>query len=453
MWLLFVPLLRSILIKPQTIGEIIANYSADILFSALVIATAVFCYKETYCIFNKKQITIEKRFLVKIEDITHLADTFCLAEKRGVLCRVFAATKIAAVTPDIKSGKSVYLSAKQKKALEDKFAGGDKEEGKTFKLSFIRVFIHCFLQSDFLSGLAASLLIIKRTGAILGDEYSEYIYSRIDVSRFSFVSDIPPLLGRAAGLAFAGWLVAVFVQSLQLANFRIYSDSEKICVSSGVIQRLCFVVKKKKIYSLTVRQNIWLALFKKCAVYVDLPKNKEEKSVMLLPTENVKKAACICENIVGLDMKKAVTVKPHNALFSYVLAPFLCIIAAAAVRLFINTMTYVMISGRVFDFLFVILFLFLVLWFVFRIFAYKKAALKYCDRAAEISFYRGLSFETVLVKKRFAQCIRIRQNPVQKLNGRCSLYLYTYRGKTAKIKHIDLNKASEFAEKFCDDLD
>lgn len=448
-WLLIIPLIRTLIVKPQTIGEIIADYSLNILLTVAVVAGALYLYRTTLYRFDGDILTVKRRFIFKTSDTLFIKNNCFLLAGQSLLQRIFSAVRVTVISPACSVGGESVLCLSKKAYYEFKKEFTDAEDENRFlyenRSSFLRILITCIFQSDFLTGIPIVSLLLKRIGTLFGREYEQFLLGQIDISRYIFAVSIPPVLGMVGGLLIFAWLSAVLVRVFRLSSFCVKGDGKSIYLSCGILQRLFFTAKKESIYSVTVRQSIALLLMKTAAVYVNLPKNKTEKELLLLPVVKTEKALNCAERLTGVDTDNCFCARPQNALFGYTALPFICILLSAVVNAYLHLVAVEILS--------VVFLIVCVVWFIFRIFAYKKAVLAIGGRTALICFYKRLHITYSFIKKEYIEYVTIKQSLIQGFNGKCSLYLYTHRGEALKIKHISYAKALQAAEKLCDNPD
>ncbi|MGN0558504.1 MAG: hypothetical protein ACI4IS_03520 [Acutalibacteraceae bacterium] len=448
-WLLIIPLIRTLLIKPQTIAQVIADYSLNILLTVAVVAGALYLYRTSLYRFDGDILTVKRRFMFKTSDTLFIKNNCFLLAGQSVLQRIFSAVKVTVISPACSVGREGVLCLSKRAYCEFERVFADAENEKRFlyekRSSFLRILITCVFQSDFLTGIPIVSLILKRAGTLFGREYEQFLLGQIDISRYIFAVSIPPILGIVGGLLIFAWLSAVLVRVFRLSSFCVKGDGRNIFLSCGILQRLFFTAKKDSIYSVTVRQSIALLLMKTAAVYVNLPKNKAEKELLLLPAVRSKKALSCAERLTGFDTENCFCARPQNALFGYTALPFICILLSAVVNAYLHLVAVEILS--------VVFLIVCVVWLIFRIFAYKKAVLAIGGRTAVICFYKRLHITYSFIKKEYIEYVTIKQSLIQEFSGKCSLYLYTHRGCVLKIKHIRYSKALKAVKKLCDNPD
>lgn len=448
-WLLIIPLIRTLLIKPQTIAQVIADYSLNILLTVAVVTGAVYLYRTTLYRFDGDILTVKRRLLFKQSAMLFAKRNCYLLGGQSLLQRIFSVVKVTVISPARAIGResTLYLSKKDYLEFEKVFADSKGKNQFLYekKSGFLRILFTCIFQSDFLTGIPVVSLLLKRIGTLFGREYEQFLLGQIDISRYILAVSIPPVLGIIGGLLIFAWLSAVIVRVFRLSSFCIKGDGNIIYLSCGILQRLFFTAEIESIYSVTVRQSIALLLMKSGAVYINLPKNKAEKELLLLPAEKTKKALYSGERLTGFDANNCFYARPQNALFGYMALPFIIIVLSAVAT--------VCFRFAVLKILSVFLLIVGIVWLVFRIFAYKKAVLAIGGRTAVICFYKRLHITYRFIKSEYIEYVRIKQSIIQLLNGKCSLYLYTHRGCVMKIKHISYTKALQAAEKLCDNPD
>lgn len=453
-----IPILQTVLYKPQNIWEQITSYALSILFMAVFVAFAVANY------LNKRYTTtldytfIQKGFPIRVR--------FCIPHSRlqsvivqhNPLPSLFSAVKIQLNTPATKAKKGdamFYLSKERANLLIKEIYDDIGSHVQSYKAQNLRVFFMAAIWSNPISGLLLIAPFINNAGKIVGEELSTALLGSFDLSVFLMYIGLPPataFIAYAMLVCYAASVVADFIRN---ANFTAVSYTNGILIKRGTVQRTFFLTNCKKLNAITVSQSLLMLPFHLYSAYihtVGAGKTKGDKSLLIAAENRSKIYELLTKLLDGLDGRCATFVKPEKkALISYLLLPFSVLGCDIALSLLMQTARFW--NSITFTFmLFTIPWL--MAWCIFRIIAFHKSGIGFNGRFVVLRSYSKLTLNTEIIPLNKIQLCMLRQTLIQRMSKRCNVRIFVYGEKRTyfEIKHLPIQQAISLTESINDSI-
>lgn len=347
----------------------------------------------------------------------------------------FTLNRLYIVTTSTKTKRRLFSVYKRKancNALINKIM---KTENPTlvYKMSFIKTLMLCMTWSDFLTGFILFYPFLRKIEIVFGHAIREEFYRRIDISADISSVGLPKKFAGIAGIILIGWMFAVLVQFIRYANFKIYKADDKIIISRGLGVKNRYITKQDTVSSVTVKQSIMMSLFRLKSVYINtvgITLLKGDKGLIFTAS---KKDTVYDLKKLGLlsDAKRLVTLMPVcGALSSYLYLPYSFTALSSLLILISDKTAKIFLS---------FILLTCIIWFLFRIKAYKNTALSFYDKAIRIDYFKGLNLTSTIISRDNLKEIKIRQSFIQRFFNTCNICIYLYSSSVQKqvIKHLN----------------
>lgn len=454
-WVLLIPILQSLILKPQTLSGIIASYGINILVLFILISFSITNYGNLKYVGSKNSFNIKKGIIIKRTFYIPYSSIHSIIIEKNIIPSIFGAERLQVITPSKKifsSYKSLSLSLflKKEEILEtvEKIYGNAKKYF-SYKSNHFKIVLMSATWSNSLTGLLVLAPFIKNIGNIFGDQYSKIIYNNFDLSSYIILRGLPPLSAAIASVLILSWAAAFII-----LFFRYYKFSTKVCdnriiISRGLINKNLFITEKNKINCLTIKQSILMQVFNFHSLYlhtIGTGFQKSDKS-LLVPAEKEKVINKTINEFIKIDNKKAKkTVKPKHAGLSYIL-PALILFSILVVLYIILEIFSAFTEIIHLAYLFAIPLT--ILWMFFRYRAYQKSAILLGEQAVEIKYFSRLNLTHSIIPYERIQFARISQSPFQRYSKRCNLTvnIYSINSEKVIIKHIDLKDGLKVMKK------
>lgn len=308
---------------------------------------------------------------------------------------------------------------------------------RVYSISFAKTILMCMTWSNLVTGLLIMYPFIRRVELIFGQEYREKMYSQIDISEEITSIGVPGEVAFIAGILILGWFAAVIIQFLRYIHFSVYKNGDVIIIRRGFVFKNCYITRLQSVVSVTVRQSILMSLFHLKSVYINtvgLALLRGDKGLLFITSaknegDKMQKFG-LCFS--GAEIK---TLKPvKRAAQSYLYLPFYCCAISAILSVFFGKPVTIILC------FFLTVF---IIWFLFRIRAYKNIALSFYEKAVEIDYFKRMNLTKTVVSIENIKTVRISQSLIQRFFNTCNIELYMYSTSVQKqiVKHFDYNDA------------
>ena len=284
------------------------------------------------------------------------------------------------------------------------------------------------------SGLLLFAALINRTGKIFGQELADELYQTANRPAYLIALGIPPVAAGVGIFLLIGWLFAFFHLFLRYCNFSATQTGSTIAISRGILPRTRQLIFKKSICAVSIQQTLSLRLFHVSSVHLHLTatgKEKNDKKMVLASARPSELHAFL----PFLNESPIVRIVPAPAARkSFLLFPLSCLLFILLLLVVLHRSSYISLF---FFFLPVLLWLLAV-----RILASRETSLSILSDGCIAQGYHRFSLYTAFIPFQNLQYVSIRQNPFQKISGRCTLRLYigAEKQKYFALRHLNFSQ-------------
>lgn len=433
----FIP---SLLFQPMTFSQTVTAYGMNFLFVTAVFLFGIVKAKRKMILTGQNRILCTKGVLFKQKLYSEKQSIKSLSAEKRLLSMLFRAEKINIYT-GTKTGKqgdfSFFLSKKEKTSLFDAFFDSSTFH-RVYKAGFFRILLMSLTSSNALTGLLILIPFIKKTGELLGKYYENILYSSLDTSPYISAWGIHPFSAAVASALLMGFVVSVLSVFLNYFALEIKKEQDHLLIARGMLEKTYFLTSFSKINAFELKQSLLMSilhLYNLKGYACGFGKERKSKNI-LVPLLTAKQSHAF----LAMDPKKNILAPRKRAIKAYLYLPFTCLCITAAVCLL--PQKYFVDTEPFFPLLLLALFL-CFLWFIMRIFAFKKAFVYTDAQKVIISFYKRLSFTKVLIPFSKIQAAALNQSIFQRYGNICNLKIFVYSEKKRcfMIKHLDYKQA------------
>ncbi len=152
-----------------------------------------------------------------------------------------------------------------------------KEKGERVRFSPVKIAILAAATSSAFTGLLVAVPIISNSARLLGVGINE-VLDQINAVSHKFQTYFPPIVNTVSLVLLASLIISFIYSFLKYVNFRLYLNSDRIEVRSGlfVVSRTSF--KKKSVNNVKIEQTILMKLIRRYAMKVNVGGFGEAKS-------------------------------------------------------------------------------------------------------------------------------------------------------------------------------
>ncbi len=441
--IVILPLLQQIiflLFQPYNIFDWLSLFGFNLLFTLIVI---FWCFLEYRCIgyhVDDRSLSEQRGIIVKHIRTIPYKCIHSLTIKHTLFASLFGATKLNLDTPAGKKTKPDISFTLSKKELNKAVSTIFPEEHRKliYHASPLRIILMSASWSNSVSGLLLAAPFINKIGSILGEEFSEKIYSTVDFSAQFIAVGVPPI---AAGIAYAlaaGWIIALLVQFFRYARFTVSQSGENTIISRGLLLQSERIINLENINAISVKQTLLMRILGLFSAYINiigLQKEKGDRSMLVAAASYSELKKLVVDLIeISLNLKREI-IPPKKALKSFCWLPLSLFLINILILIIFYT-----VNGIRQLFLFLSLFSapFFLWWMLLRIQAYKTSGLSLSSNKLTIRGYYHLSLIASIIPFDKIQFLSIHQNPFQRRSGLCNVrvYIFSERKEYFTVKQL-----------------
>lgn len=447
MFLLIIPLIQHILLQPQSLIGFIGAMGFNVLCVILLVTITFAEYRSTAYYNSDDEFSIRRGFIIhRRAKIPHSAiETVTI--QRNFLPMLTGARMLHMDTPAVGTNDvdvNLYLTNKKIEAILSKIYNAEVPT-TIYKSNNLRIMLMAATWSNSFTGYLIFVPFINKVGDILGREFSEMLYSRMDVSIYFAAIGIPPAAATLASLALIGWAVSFIFQFFGYFSFKTQISDNYIQISRGFINKTMHVTPKDKINVLQLRQNILMIPIKLYGVFaytISSGKTKGDKS-MIVPAQQYSSASAAVKEILGMNTAEDNLVRPGKAeLVSYLLIPFYVMLGMIAAQVGLYLLK---VQSEILQLLMVLTAIITVVWAVFMMVAHKRSFIAGNDDCLIVGSYSGFTITKSYISYEKIQSVVVRRSIFQRMSKDCTVKIYAYGERrhcfiVRQLNYVDVYK-------------
>lgn len=447
LYLLIIPLIQQLIFRPESLFQKIGTTIINFSFLFLITGIAIAHYRSIYYRQNNIFITFKKGFFIKKRLNLPINTISTLYMQSNILSGTFGASKLYINSNALKDKKGVTFIASRKKCqkISERLTGTQNGE-EIYKCSFFNVIILALTGSNSVTGLLVISPFIDRIGTVLGREYSDRLYSAVDLTDYFMIFGLPPALAYIAGILFAGYVLAVVIKTLRYLNFKVIKRGDTIIIPKGIGIKSLFLTQKKNITAISVRQSLLMILLKIYTVSLHTLNSAKAKGDdnLIVPLTGCDGAIKFFKSINNRCNDYKVIVRPlKKRLKNYLYFPF-------SVFLVIIFITVLMVYNHFYNsFINIFLLFFIPFTFVlagFRIIAHKHCGIFICENQIKVQSFKKLNIITTVIPTENIEYTAVKRNPAQRFFGTCNVIIsIRSTGKRRfKVRNLEYEEVKKF---------
>lgn len=439
-FLLVLPLVREILIRPDGIIGIIAAAGLNTLYSAAVISWTIISYRRFFWRSARDGIRISSGLLRRKWYTVPYDRMRCITFRKGPLSRLLGAVWVSFDTAGklpFRTDISICLDRRGARSVLGHFSGS---KCRAVKYSAKRIMLTALLGSNPFSGLLLIVPAVYETGRIFG--ISPYgLIGLADSFPLIAADYLSPTARIAAKLMIAGWTASAAIAFFRYFGHRVTGNGASIVARRGLLTKIITVTDRTGISALSFDSTLTTALSGLSSVSifsVGSGKLRGDRR-MLLPLDRRSSGMRNAEMLTGLDLSEEIRadVSPR-AVLSYTLAPLLSALMSTSVVLASSLLT-----GMSFYTTGLLLTIPFAWWCIFRIYACRSSFFATGKDCAVLCSCSGLTLRQLHIPYPAITGITVSQSIFQKRRGLCSISVSVFSEKRESfmIKGLLLREA------------
>lgn len=444
MYLLIIPLIQHLLLRPQSLIGFIGTMGFNILCVLLLLTVSFSEYRSAKYYSTSNEFSFRKGIIMhrRVKIPREAIETVFV--QRTFITRFFGARKLHIDTPAVGNSSTdvnIYLNKKSTEALINTIYPRGTSHS-THKSSNFRILIMAATWSNSFTGYLVFIPFLNKVGDVLGEEFSQMLLSKVNVSIYLASIGIPPLAATIGGIMLLGWGVSFLVQFFGYFGFKTDIYDDYIEINRGLINTNRNIIPIDKINVLQIKQSIIMIpmkLYGAFAYTISSGKTKNDKS-MLIPAQSYDSIVKALDKMLPFNKDESDKVRPAKLeIFSYLTVPLFVMLGLTAgliVMLCFHIHHDIVI-------LYTLLSLFIVITLVILMtVAHKRSFLATNESCVIASSYRGLSITKSIIPYDKIQCVVIRRSIFQRLGPDCTVKIYAYGEKSNCfiVRQLNYNK-------------
>lgn len=432
-FLLFVPFLQGLLFAHLGLIKLFTLYFADLLVVAFLFSVAVVRYRSSHIYIMKREISICRGVFFKTKESTFQNFCGCITLTQNLFLRIFKGVRLKVFSGSVNS--TAYLKAKDSEEIESEFDVGKALEKFTSKIPRNLIMSASF--SNSLTGLLASVPVIRRVSAVLGARQTSLILEGVSLEGIFRYAGLEPTLSRISAILFLAWTVGFFTEFFKEYGLACEIGKRDLKVTKGLITKETTVFSRSHIKVLVFRQSLLMFLLGLYSGEVRL--NIKGGKIHLLSASSPTRCRELENTLLGEKGRRIIYINVRDkAILGYTYLPLICLsLVSAVLIIFPQNLIVKGIFGSL-----IIIFS---LWFVFRILALYRSSLSIWNDFIEVKYFSGMNFTRSVFKIEDVTSFKITQSIFQRFSGRCNIqFLICNNRKTKiKIKHTEKSSANK----------
>lgn len=441
-WVLFIPILRTVLALGFDLENAFKGFEADIAIILLLTANALSRWLFCNVTVGESGIELVRGVLLKKKISLCYDEITCLKIWQNPLTSLFRCYAISVYTEcAVRPAVKLYCKADTARLL--RAAAVQDTEACQSPCGVKTALLYAAISSVSAGGLLFLSAVLSAVGIAAGKRLGSIAAENIGYI-YGVLQSVPRLLVAGGITAFVGWLTSFLMNTLSVLNHRVYKGKSHLCIMRGTVKKTvsrtdsapdCLVSSKS------------IFLRNKGSLYMYRRGFGEEKydSNLLLPLCGQNELNSMIKALVGETYSGRKIIAPKkSAAVRFVTVPLFFFAAAcftSGLGLSCN------IFGELWFFA-----LTLPLPFLWRIICgayewYSSFASDCGEKIMVVCVRRSQKRGAVFYKNRCGK-ISLAQNPFQRRRSTANMRFYVNaarREKTA-IRHIDMQKCTDFAE-------
>ena len=274
LWLLLIPLMRSLLLLRVPISEWIRGAWVDLSIIFFILGTAILRwymtrYKiEDNCIVYNTGIIVRRHIKIPY---TNLCSVYTV---RNFFLRPIRVVTVHLDTnsgPASNSDFSIMVKKSENDLLLEKIYSKNKSAVKihtSYKPSKFNLIFFSFAFSSTLSGAIFISTLIFESGQIVGESLEQRLIYTFDEITRKISLGLPPIAVGISLFIICAWLISFIRNLARYIKFRISRNGDSIKIHNGFFTKRHYYINVPKINYVNLRQNLLMKVFKVMSVQV-----------------------------------------------------------------------------------------------------------------------------------------------------------------------------------------
>lgn len=423
-WLILIPLARDLFASRYTLSSWLYGSWLSILTVAAIFSFALLRWLTVTYSIEDDCIISSSGFFGILESKISYTRLSCVSARQGPILRLFRASTVYLATAG--NDKAVKLTMSKQgteRLFEHILSGGIPSTRYRFVPKNSQLVVFSLLFSSSLSGIIILITALTQAKRVLGDDIRSLLTSsvnRLSEQAQKLLSGIPPVLTAIIAIVVVLKALSFAANLFRHLNFSTTRLGDKLFVESGFISKRMHILSRENIVFCDIHQSIIMKLAGLCSIRIfcsGYGRKNRELSVLIPITSKERIKSSVKLLLPQMKSVKKQLSPAKSSFMSFVLFP-----AAASLLI---AVAVILLRGR----FRAVMWLFLIpsyavaKLFVVRILSVFTSGIGQTSSLFRLDYSKGFHFHTVIVPASKISAVTVRQSPLQKISGKCTLYV------------------------------
>ena len=437
LWLLLIPAAKNLVTSNFDIQGWLRTYWLDLFTILAIVAFAVFRWLFVFYEIGNGSITAHTGPFGLMQTTIFFSEVSAMRVEQGVVYRsVHASTMFLETQARSLSRREMKLVISEKNVEEIFSLISSRSEGApkfTVQPKNSLMLLYSLLFSSFLSGLVIFGTLVWQITRSLGTDPNKIAgqlnseLQKVDQNTLNLSRTVPRMILIVIAGVVLGWLISFVNNLLDHWNFRASRcGDQQLLIRSGKYKRDRTVINRDQINYYEIRQSLLMKPARISSVRIQCSGagRKKKDSTALIPlTKNSEMAASLRILEPGLGSQRSQLRPSARSFWSFVGIPFaLCfvpLIAGWITKLHTEDLEHEI------NYFIVLLTIPLVWYTVVQGFAHRYTSLGMTKDTCTVCCCPVYKFRKIIIPMKNVSCVQIRQTPVEKFFGSCTVIVFS----------------------------
>lgn len=427
-WLILIPLARDLFASRFTLSQWLYGSWLSILTVVAIFAFALARWLTVTYSIEDNCIISRSGFFGILESKISYRRLSCVSARQGPVLRIFRASTVYLATAG--NDKAVKLTM-SKRSTERLFSHILSETPPSTRYRFvpgnIRLAIFSLLFSSSLSGIIILVTALTQAKRVLGNQPEKLLTSsiyKLSEQARRILGGIPPVLTAVVSVVILLKSISFITNLFRHLNFSITRLGEKLYVESGFVSRRMHILSRENIVFCDIHQSLIMKLSGLCSIRIfcsGYGRKNKELGVLVPITSKERIKSSVKLLLPHMKSVKRQLSPPKGSVMSFVLLPLLLCVGVALAVVALKYLQPAFFEVALW--LFVVPGYAAIRFLIVRIVSLFTSGLGQDSPLFRLDYCKGFYFHTVIVPSEKISGISLRQSPLQKISGKCTLYV------------------------------
>ena len=458
-WLLIIPLARSLYslsFEFDAFRVWLRGAWLDLLVLFAIICFAWIRWLSVWFSFDSEKIVLRRGIYFNMEDTVYYSQITTLSIKQGFLYRLLGASTVYIAT-NAGAFDRADVTITMKRADADRFYAevkGSRQKSLNYSISpnKLRLLLFSLLFSSTLSGVLIIIALLLETGEVFDREIeARLLFDTLTEAVNRVALYVPPIISLIIIVLAGAWVLSFTSNLVMFWGFVLTKCSDSLYVKSGIWAKNRHIMLRSKINYIDLKQSFTSKVFNVSSLHVNCAgygsAGRDELTVVL-PITTRKEINGAIKEVFPEFPRPRIELKSNPRSYGgfYFWPIVMAILPVAGFAL----IYYLLPSWYIVAYPAVAITVIPAIWLaICKTLSMFITGIGMSDGYITMRYSKMFTFHTIVAPKDRVAKVIIRQSPLQRMGGACSVIIYTSSDSKAKhyIYGLRLDKALAFFER------